>query len=227
MRRGLLGQVDWCYEDGTKHLASDQSHVKGYIFSELGSYDLSSSGFKRLRVAKRLTVYRKILEGIDELHGLGLMHRDITVRNALVMGHLNARIFDWGKCTNKQEDNETALGPKPTCAPEVHALVEAKQKTYSKAIDLWSYGFMIAMAEGYRQGPNSFISPKRFQVLLTWVDGLADQEPLLKCLSQLLNNLLVWAATERWSAAQALSPPLFQGMLGLCRSTSGAREQGT
>jgi serine/threonine protein kinase len=81
-----------------------------------------------------------MFSGLAHIHGKGLLHRDLKPENILVDSDVNVKICDLGTA-REEVDYETVLsdvGTAEYCAPEVFS------KQYSKAVDVWSAGCVIA-----------------------------------------------------------------------------------
>jgi serine/threonine protein kinase len=88
----------------------------------------------------RLTVFCDVLRGLDYLHRMGVLHRDLKSSNILIDDNYNACIGDLGFARVKQEGNTmTQCGTPAWTAPEVTAGQEYNEKAeiYSTAIIMW------------------------------------------------------------------------------------------
>ena len=88
-----------------------------------------------------LDLFKGVLEGLETLHSHGYMHRDITIRNMLVMSDNppQAVLCDFGKTILGQTCTSKSAGPVTTRAPEMDGV-----QPYSNAVDIWSCGYAFA-----------------------------------------------------------------------------------
>ena len=75
------------------------------------------------------------------MHQEGYMHRDVSVRNMLVMS-MNppkAVLCDFGKAIRAHTQKNPRIGPPNTLAPEI---AEDGSRPYNNKIDIWSFGWV-------------------------------------------------------------------------------------
>ena len=128
----LLGQIDPNYE--VECLRFPQAI---HDFSKL-------DWFRGYNLQLRLQLLREPSLGLYEMHEKGIMHRDITIGNILVLSYdpPQAVINDFGKAIHKPDNNDTCIGPIASLAPEVWTAKEGEP--YNNAIDVWAYGHAVA-----------------------------------------------------------------------------------
>jgi len=98
------------------------------------------------RFSQKVTAFyaAEICLGLEALHNLDIIHRDMKPENILVTaeGHLKIADFGfskWGGNRRKQElSAKTFLGSAPYLAPEI-----LEMKEYTKAVDWWAFGILI------------------------------------------------------------------------------------
>lgn len=161
----------------------------------------------------KLQWLRELLEGIRTLHVMGIMHRDIRLKNMLIMSITppRASLCDYGKAIQAKSSTITTIGPISTLAPEVWTV--SRDGPYTAKIDMWAYGYAIAQILVFTlqgsQGPklfygNSPITSDRHLGILDMLrfhcSQVREDEPLV----DLVLKLLIWKPEERWSAERAL-----------------------
>lgn len=202
-----LDKCDRFVKSPTRPIAEPQ-----FIVSELGKFTISSADFRNLSTPRQLTVFRQALEGIHEMHIMGIIHGDISMGNTLVqtLEPLTAGIFDFGKAVIAKTGTNTAIGPKPTLAPEVMevAALDHPRKHYDALIDVWAWAVAVCYSSGF-PGTRDWINSKDFQFLHTFLDRLQQLRPEYMHLVRLLRDVLVWNPTNRPSAEKALRYPVW------------------
>ena len=119
---GLLPTLEAFCEHGTPDTCSDTEKL--YIIMPLARSDFSHiSNWANPEIPRscKLQWMRGPLEGIQALHAKGIMHRDVTLRNMLILSSKpsQAVLCDYGKAAVAKSSTNTAIGPIPTLAPEV------------------------------------------------------------------------------------------------------------
>jgi len=92
-------------------------------------------------------VMTEVLTGLDYIHGLNKIHRDIKSDNVLLDTKGNAKLADFGytvQLTQERSNRNTTIGTPYWEAPEV-----ITEDEYDNKVDIWSCGVMaLEMAEG-------------------------------------------------------------------------------
>ena len=136
--RNTLQLIDYS-EDQDNHAIVTQ-YMPGlslydYVL-ELGVFPLSET-----RVTE---IIRQIAEGIQDLHHLRIVHRDIKLGNILMSdmsANASACIADFGSATKLESPTDTLtwrIGTKGSIAPEI-----ILGKPYSYGVDVWSLGALM------------------------------------------------------------------------------------
>lgn len=156
------------------------------------------------------------------MHHQGLMHRDLTTKNLLVISLAPpvAVICDWGKVSNATTDTNTYLGPIHTLAPEVYH----SKLPYNNKIDVWSlaYAWLKTLGRGLLPDlPSKKIDYTGHALLIDRIDKLQRQRRIQKDFGDLLTRMLSWEPQARPSAQQALNYSCWQS------ATSNNKNQAT
>ena len=98
---------------------------------------------KPLSISQRYRLAADMAIGLYDLHGAGILHRDLKSLNVLLQerdGELHAKLSDFGLSTLKRSllHGEGVVGSLPWLAPEIVAGGE-----YSKASDVYSLGLVL------------------------------------------------------------------------------------
>ncbi|KAI2466467.1 kinase-like domain-containing protein [Annulohypoxylon bovei var. microspora] len=152
----------------------------------------------------RLTVFRDAARGLAYLHANGITHRDISLGNILINTSqsgedvkIRAVISDLGKATRKVVDDEKALGPPYTIAPEVSA-----RQYRCNPVDIWSIAVAILVCL-LREEPNNVTISRSFhaslldQVETKFHDGDISLEEL-----ECIKFIFVYDPDERPTASE-------------------------
>ncbi|XP_049881550.1 dual serine/threonine and tyrosine protein kinase-like [Pectinophora gossypiella] len=107
------------------------------LVSERRTRDLHQAVRAGLSLAKRMQVSADIVEGIRYLHSLGLVHRDIKMKNVLLDSHDRASLSDLGFCAAEALISGSVVGTPVHMAPELLA------GEYDAAVDVYAFGILF------------------------------------------------------------------------------------
>ncbi|KAI8802483.1 hypothetical protein BJ742DRAFT_873207 [Cladochytrium replicatum] len=108
------------------------------INGELFQY-LSKRG--RLTEPEVRSIMFQVVKGVEYLHGLGIIHRDLKLSNLLLTDRFDVKIADFGlavKINGREGEQKTMCGTPNYISPEI-----VTRKPYGLASDLWSLGCMF------------------------------------------------------------------------------------
>lgn len=178
----------------------------GYVFMLLElcpfgtlDHELCAQPAGYLAEARAARCARHMLQGLMDVHAMGIMHRDIKVDNLLVAADGSVKLADFGWATTAQSRPCGLAGTFTTMAPEV--LREEPQTT---AADLWSAGAVIFQMVTGRPLLNSNIGAGATQMThcdphaatrvrqQTLLDEISKTCPLRHCARPLHVSLACW-----------------------------------
>lgn len=178
-----------------------QSHLHLYVAVELcqrGSLaDLVASRHgKALPVQSVKIAAQQIHQGLTAIHNLGIIFRDIALKNILISDSGNLVISDFGlaKWLSQRQRTNTICGTLAFMAPEI-----AAESAYNHKVDLWSLGIVLYCLTfaNYPFDPSGVRDHKQMSDLLL-ENQLDIPQDLDHDLYQLLQNLLRFNAEERF-----------------------------
>jgi serine/threonine protein kinase len=124
--------------------------------------------------------------GIESLHEMGIMHRDIKAENILVDSRENVRIADFGlahmekKSLHRWGEYTSEFSGTPQCmAPEMlrnKGLPAHRMKRYGLAVDWWALGCLLFELESWGQVRCLVISPPFMWLHVAWQGLFASEE---------------------------------------------------
>ena len=111
-----------------------------YLMMPLAKSDYASFCWTDMPTSQLMTFLLGPLQGLVALHRRGYMHRDVTLRNMLILSVRppTGVLCDFGKTIQARHDTDPRIGPKPTLAPEI---THKGLRRYDNKIDVWSFGY--------------------------------------------------------------------------------------
>ncbi|KXS17677.1 Pkinase-domain-containing protein [Gonapodya prolifera JEL478] len=151
-------------------------------------------------------VVRYVLQGLEYLHGLRKIHRDIKAGNILLDARGEAKLADFGvaaQLTDAVVKRNTVIGTPYWMAPEV-----IQEVGYGTSADIWSLGItVIEMAEG--RPPHHNVHPMRaiFMIPTKPPPKFENESHYSSNMRDFLALCLVKDPSKRPSATQLLQHP--------------------
>ncbi|KAF3768360.1 kinase-like protein [Cryphonectria parasitica EP155] len=196
----------WC-EHGDPFPCSQAAVEYVYLLMPYAPFTFATASWQEIDLPTRLVLYRQVLEGLRNLHVMGIMHRDISPRNLLVFScwapaSATAAICDFGKAKKGLRGTQAALGPLGFTAPEV-----GRQGGYTNAIDIFSLGLSILATFISWVGAEP-ISRDNHTRILERLAGLQSSIP--DNLKTLIRSMLAWDPSSRPTAEEALADQVWE-----------------
>ncbi|RHZ71586.1 hypothetical protein Glove_256g199 [Diversispora epigaea] len=134
--------------------------------------EVLNNKFKKLTWQKKSLILFEIVEGLTNIHEMGLMHKDFHPGNLVNQSTLSCFITDFGLCKPVSEnDPEKIYGIIPYMAPETLSRGE-----YTQASDIYSFGMI--MLEILTSYPPYYNVPHNASLVMEIYKGL---KPEIKC----------------------------------------------
>lgn len=145
----------------------------------------------------------EILCGLEHLHGLGIVHRNLKPGNILLDEKMHIRISDFGYARKDDDDSHhrnILVGTYMYMSPEM-----LQQRISSKMSDLWALGCILYQMVS---GVTAFHSQKHYDIFQQIVNAQYDMpEDLSEESTALIKQLLVLEASERLGARDECGYP--------------------
>ncbi len=161
----------------------------------------------------REEIFWQLLEGIEFLHSIEIMHRDIKPGNMTVVSlrpdRLEARLIDFGMAQKGLESYQYKVGTPNYLAPEMWAGWESRTKdVYDERVDVFAFGISMYQFfcrqrctwERVDKDANGNVSPN---LLLDMRDHLFESSHCDK-LKDIVSPMMSWDPQYRPSAREAM-----------------------
>ncbi|KAI9778190.1 MAG: hypothetical protein M1816_004242 [Peltula sp. TS41687] len=148
-----------------------------------------------LSMEQRGIVFRQMLEGIEYIHRLGVVHRDVKPENIAVVDlqPLSVILIDFG-LSSKDHDPTSFVGSQPYWSPEV----DRKGVAYEKSVDIVACGLL---------GREMFERPRKHrcvdQIDYNNLQAALDQAKT-SSVQSFLSQMIRWQPSARSTATQCL-----------------------
>ena len=205
--KGLVQALNILCEHGS-HRNCGKFPDRMYLIFPLAIGDLSGYLSTKTELRTFIAMIQGPLQGLAALHRAGFMHRDVTLRNILILSIKPplCDLCDYGKALKHPVSNDSRIGPIPTLAPEVD---RDNIKFYDNKIDIWGIGYVCArmLFNAYMvKNVNNRKRPDEIwhQAIMSQLARYAKSGPLESSFADLVRKMLAWNPKDRPTAIQAL-----------------------
>lgn len=158
-----------------------------------------------LKETKSRPFFHQLCEGLQYLHGKGMIHRDLKCENILLLKGQRLKIADFGFARTFTPDDlcETYCGSAAYCAPEL-----LQEIPYEGPLaDIWSLGvvlYVMACASfPFRDSSiTGLLKDQKKALNIPSITRVKDFSPLL---TNLLSRILEWDPKRRYQMAAIMS----------------------
>lgn len=156
---------------------------------------------------ERKTLFYQILRGLETIHALKWIHRDVTASNIIYIPAIeafrsaSAKLADFGKLCQSSVHTDHHLAAEKFRAPEVDG-----QRTYDQRIDIW--GLALAMAYCWFTHER----PKMNKIEHAAILSVLSKATPVTDLAFLLSDMLAFDDTQRPTATQCLQHSCFKSV---------------
>uniref|UniRef100_A0A673XZY5 Dual serine/threonine and tyrosine protein kinase n=1 Tax=Salmo trutta TaxID=8032 RepID=A0A673XZY5_SALTR len=178
------------------HTYGGGSSIAVLLIMERLHRDLYTGLKAGLSLKERLRIALDVVEGIRFLHGQGLLHRDIKLKNVLLDKQNRAKITDLGFCKPEAMMSGSIVGTPIHMAPELFT------GKYDNSVDVYAFGILFwYLCTGSVKLPESFEkcsskdqlwnNVKKGNLMEACWNGDPSQRPLLGIVEPSLQSIMV------------------------------------
>ena len=154
----------------------------------------------------RSCLFFDLVQGLAGIHSLGGMHRDITIHNLLILGHLptptGAAICDFGKWCGYSKSRHWRLAAPRYLPPEV---VLNEENEYNQSIDVWMLALALILS-WFNDTVGKYYP--RTRANYNMIREKLEQDGRHEMVTLLL-KMFQWNPKDRLSATEVLEDPFF------------------
>ncbi|KAK0702207.1 kinase-like domain-containing protein [Lasiosphaeris hirsuta] len=206
----------WCEHGARPPCGSAPEDI--FLAMPLARADFGHADWASIPIAARLTLFHDVLAGLGTIHAAGVMHRDISLKNLLILSLEPplAAICDFGKATDKPYSADTAIGPVETVAPEVWT--SGPHGQYGRGVDLWSLGYAWLSTFGHLRDVTSArgdlkTDSARRDGILDALHARVHRGIIPDDLGHLMETMLAFDASKRGTVGLVLQDPVWRRRL--------------
>ena len=171
--------------------------------------DLIKFGKHSLSENEIASIVKAVLKGLDYMHKMKMIHRDIKAGNILLNREGQVKIADfgvWAQIMNTFDNSKTMTGTPWWMSPEV-----LKHSEYNKKTDIWSLGItIIEMAEGDPPYANYRMNVAMRKIAEKPAEGLSDPSKWSNELNAFVSKWLTLDPSKRPEAHELLNDPFIR-----------------
>lgn len=203
---GIVSMLDFFYANGTAYIV--MVYVEGRTFKQY----LEERG-GRISFEAALKVIALVMNALEEVHGAGMLHRDISPDNIYVEDDGQARILDFGATRNAMGEQSQSLSVilKPGYAPEEQYRSKGRQGAWTDIYALGATFYRALTGHAPPEAPDrlaqdELIPPSRYGITMP----PHSESALLKALAVRAENRFKTVAEFRKAMgvrAEPASPP--------------------
>ena len=209
--KGLLPLEAYGCDHAVGPLRCKEDLDRIWLITRFGFGDLDDPKFSGLKRWVKFAIARSVVQNLQAMHSKGYAHRDMTVKNVLLVQlrpFIIIVLFDLGKAIDDAEPmTDPCLGPLYSLAPEIDGVTE-----YTNKIDVWSTGLLLAQFLGVyipcqMTRGNEPICEEYHGAILRSLDAHATRETEWTRLFRLLSKMLAWSPDDRPSIDEVVESP--------------------
>ncbi len=181
---GIVSVKDFFKENATAYIVME--YVEGITLKEY----LKTHG-RRVPVSQALELIKPLIRSLDQMHGVGIIHRDISPDNIMITQEGDIKLLDFGAARDISIDGAKSLSVllKPGYAPEEQYRTRGQQGPWTDVYALSATLYMAITGETppesmERMRRDTLVPPSRMGITIT----VTQETALLKGLAVFQEN---------------------------------------